>query len=247
MKSTSKRVLGFWHYGIILTYLSLLLSVWGACLSTARIPRPDLGVVALLMAGICDAFDGMVARTRKDRTLDDKLFGVQIDSLCDLVAFGVAPIMIGVGMGYRRWYYALIYGFFVLCGLVRLAYYNVKEIGKVTGVEISVGGGEAQGERSRFTGMPITTIAVSLPIFYLIATMVTSKIAPDWVCDFVPPFLMMFCYFVSGILFIGKFKMPKFKVKGLVILIVILTVLIISLCLVRHFVCGVPPFIGKIK
>lgn len=247
MKSTSKHVLGFWHYGIILTYMSLLFSVWGACLSTARIPRPDLGVIALLIAGICDGFDGMVARTRKNRTLDDKLFGVQIDSLCDLVAFGVAPTMIGVGMGYRRWYYALIYSFFILCGLVRLAHYNVKEIGKVVGVEITANGEQAESTGPRFEGMPITTIAISLPIFYLVATMITPSVAPESVCNVLPPFLMMFCYFVSGVLFVCRFKMPKLRVKGLVVVIVILTVTIISLALIRYYVCAVPPINGKLQ
>ena len=109
MKITSKRILGFWHYGIILTYVSLTLSVCGICLSTARVPRPDMGVLLLLLAGLCDGFDGTIAKTRKHRTLDDISFGVQIDSLCDLVAFGIAPVMIGVGMGYTRWYYVIVY------------------------------------------------------------------------------------------------------------------------------------------
>ena len=119
MKITSKRILGFWHYGIILTYVSLTLSVCGICLSTARVPRPDMGVLLLLLAGLCDGFDGTIAKTRKHRTLDDISFGVQIDSLCDLVAFGIAPVMIGVGMGYTRWYYVIVYSFFVLCGLTQ--------------------------------------------------------------------------------------------------------------------------------
>lgn len=243
MKSLSKRVLGYWHYGIILTYLSLTLSVCGICLSTASVPRPDMGVLLLLLAGLCDAFDGMVARTRKNRTLGDKVFGVQIDSLCDLVAFGIAPVMIGVGMGFRRWYYVIIYSFFVLCGLIRLAYFNVNEINKVVGVTLD---SDSQLERG-FVGMPITSTAVSVPVFYLIATMLTPNVVSETVAAVVPSVIMMFCYALSAVLFIARFKMPKPRVKGIVTIIVVLTVLIISLCLIRFYVCGVPLFDGPLK
>ena len=88
---------GFWHYGVILTYLSLASAVVGICFSVggAKEPYPWVGVVCLLISGLCDAFDGIVARTRKNRTREDCMFGERIDSLADLVAFGVAPAMIG--------------------------------------------------------------------------------------------------------------------------------------------------------
>lgn len=243
MKITSKRILGFWHYGIILTYVSLTLSVCGICLSTARVPRPDMGVLLLLLAGLCDGFDGTIAKTRKHRTLDDISFGVQIDSLCDLVAFGIAPVMIGVGMGYTRWYYVIVYSFFVLCGLVRLAYFNVKEINKVMGVADT----QSPAFKPGYTGMPITSIAISLPVFYLAATMLSPQVTSAAVADVLSPVIMMFCYFLSGILFIAKFQMPKFRVKGLIAMIVVMTVLVISMCLVRYYVCGVPLFQGPLK
>ena len=46
------------------------------------------------MSGLLDTFDGKVARTKKNRTEDQKRFGIQIDSLCDIVCFGVCPVII---------------------------------------------------------------------------------------------------------------------------------------------------------
>ena len=98
---TNKYIVGYWHYGVILTYLSLALSVCGICFAAAYggPRRDDIAAFFVLLAGLCDAFDGMVANTRKHRTADDKMFGMQIDSLCDIVSFGIAPIMVGVEIG----------------------------------------------------------------------------------------------------------------------------------------------------
>lgn len=76
---------------------------------------------------MCDAFDGAVAKTRKNRTKEDRMFGERIDSLSDLIAFGVAPAMIGFGMRLNRWYFMPVYAVFVLCALIRLAYFDVTE------------------------------------------------------------------------------------------------------------------------
>ena len=60
--------------------------------------HPYIGVMLLLLCGLFDTFDGRVARSKKNRTEKEKAFGVQIDSLSDLVAFGVLPVCIGVAL-----------------------------------------------------------------------------------------------------------------------------------------------------
>lgn len=57
-----------------------------------------LGSLFLLLCGLFDAFDGRVARRKKDRTELERQFGIQIDSLTDLVAFGVLPACIGIAL-----------------------------------------------------------------------------------------------------------------------------------------------------
>ena len=88
-------MIGFYDYTVVLTYLSLVSAGLGIFISLNGDGHPYIGVFFLLFCGLCDAFDGKVARTKKDRTEEECKFGIQIDSLSDLVAFGVLPACIG--------------------------------------------------------------------------------------------------------------------------------------------------------
>ena len=85
-------------YTVILTYLSMISATTGIMLCLNDIGHPYLGMFFLMFCGLCDAFDGKVARTKKDRTELMKKFGIQIDSLSDLAAFGILPACIGIAM-----------------------------------------------------------------------------------------------------------------------------------------------------
>ena len=80
-------MIGFYSYTVILTYLSLVFAMVGIHLSV--IGAYQWSFICLMMCGVCDTFDGMVARSKKNRTEEEKKFGIQIDSLCDLISFGV--------------------------------------------------------------------------------------------------------------------------------------------------------------
>ena len=223
MKNTSKKIVGFYHYGVILTSLSVIAAITGICFSVGgnKDARPDIGVICLLISGFCDAFDGAVAKTRKNRSREDKMFGERIDSLSDLIAFGVAPAMIGFGMRLNRWYFIPVYGIFVLCALIRLAYFDVTE-------EIRTSE-ENCGRRLYYEGLPVTNVAFALPIFYLIATMF-------------PPYtmarnaVMLIGYLALSALFVIRFRMPKLGVKGLIVAMLILAIILGSLFLIRRAV-----------
>lgn len=212
---------GFWHYGVILTYLSVVAALIGIFVSS--IHGPFWGVVCLFISGLCDAFDGVVAGTRKNRSEEDKSFGAHIDSLSDLVAFGIAPVAIGFNMGMGEWYYYPVFVIFSLCALIRLAYFDVTE-------EIRIA--EGQGKRTSFEGLPVTNVAVGLPVFYLVATMFKTVL--------VTRLIMAFCYLLCAFLFVFRFRMPKAGPRGLCITIGILFVVVVILCLIRWYVCGVP-------
>ena len=96
---TNKRLVGFWHYGVILTYIALVLGV--VSISFSAMGNPGIATVLLMAAGLCDAFDGLVAKSRKNRSQADRSFGIQIDSLSDVINFGVAPVMIGLSLGLK--------------------------------------------------------------------------------------------------------------------------------------------------
>lgn len=91
-------MIGFYDYTVILTYLSILSGTTGIILCLNGIGHPYLGMFFLLFSGLCDTFDGKVARTKKNRTEKMKKFGIQIDSLSDLIAFGVLPACIGIAL-----------------------------------------------------------------------------------------------------------------------------------------------------
>ena len=90
-------MIGFYDYTVVVTYISLVSSILGMfCAIDGRL---TLAVFCLAFSGLCDMFDGKIARTKKNRTDDEKNFGIQIDSLCDVVCFGIFPVMICYCLG----------------------------------------------------------------------------------------------------------------------------------------------------
>ena len=119
------KLIGFYNYTVILTYVGVLLGFAGVLF--AMNSRVMEAVVCLMLAGFCDMFDGTVASTRP-RTEPEKNFGIQIDSLSDLICFGVLPAAITCAWGRRSIPVLAVSGLYLLCGLIRLAYFNVDEI-----------------------------------------------------------------------------------------------------------------------
>ena len=120
------RLIGFYDYTVILTYLSLISSVFG--MTQAIHEDYKTAIFCLAFSGVCDAFDGRVARSKKNRTTDEKSFGIQLDSLCDVICFGVFPALICYLLGVRGVLGLLIVFFYCTCAVIRLAFFNVMEI-----------------------------------------------------------------------------------------------------------------------
>jgi CDP-diacylglycerol--serine O-phosphatidyltransferase len=76
----------------------------------------------LPLALVCDFFDGWVARTQKSR---QSVLGGDLDSLADVISFGVAPAVLGFTMGLRGGWDMVCLTYFVVCGVSRLARFNV--------------------------------------------------------------------------------------------------------------------------
>ena len=86
-------MIGIYDYTVILTYANLIFGVMGIFISFTG--NLSYSFLLLILAGICDMFDGVVAKTKKNRTGKEKNYGIQIDSLADLVSFCVLPTIIG--------------------------------------------------------------------------------------------------------------------------------------------------------
>ena len=185
-------MIGFYNYTVILTYVSLLISAVGV--GFAATGNPMAAVFCLMASGVCDMFDGVVARTKKDRTADKKNFGIQIDSLCDAICFGVTPAVILYFSGVNGALGLAILVFYVLCAVIRLAFFNVLETKRQTAE-----GGCAKSYR----GLPVTTSAIIFPFFYLISPLIPCDILR--VVYHVLPAL-------TGFLFIFDFSVPKIDI-----------------------------------
>ena len=144
-------MIGFYNYTVILTYLGMLTGFAGiACAFEGNLRA---ALICLVMAGVCDMFDGKIASTM-DRTRQEKRFGIQIDSLSDLICFGVLPAMIvyANGGGKLRWLPSALY---LLCALIRLAWFNVDEEERQD---------REGGRRKVYLGLPVTNAAVIYPL-----------------------------------------------------------------------------------
>jgi CDP-diacylglycerol--serine O-phosphatidyltransferase len=171
------------------------------CLShvaESRIPYLWAVFVLLPLAMVCDVLDGLVAR----RSKRPSLLGADLDSLADIVSFGVAPAALGFALGLRGMWDALILIYFVNCGISRLARFNV------TAEALSAGTGKVQ----YFEGTPIPTsiiIVFILGIVFLqgridhLLPLGSYRIGP-WIFH---PFALL--YAASGSAMISTIRIPK--------------------------------------
>lgn len=198
-------MLGFYDYTVIITYLSAVSALLG--IRFAASCDFKLAIICLLVSGFCDMSDGAIASTKKNRTSRERAFGVQIDSLCDCISFGVCPPFIVyylvkslVPENIVLHYVALVIGIaFALCAIIRLAFFNVMEEERQKT--------EAGKRRTSYRGLPVTNIAFILPIAFL---------ASYFLGGLALAIFLMSILAIVGFLFILDFKMIKLHGRQLV-------------------------------
>ena len=187
-------MIGVYDYTVIATYLSLLLGLGG--LYSAAQNEPLDAMLCLMLAGLLDAFDGRIARTKKGRSEQEKRFGIQIDSLNDLVCFGVLPAAIGWSMECERLWFLATMSFFALCALIRLAYFNVTEEERQN---------QTSEHRAYYLGVPVTASAVLAPLFYLLSLRFALNCAVVYALGL----------FFLGVLYITPIRVRKPKLRAI--------------------------------
>ena len=95
-----KLFLGYYNKSVILTYIGAISAVIGMSLSFSG--KMKYALICLIVCGVSDLFDGMIARRCK-RTDEEKEFGIEIDSLTDMVSFALLPVIISLSMGFNVW------------------------------------------------------------------------------------------------------------------------------------------------
>ena len=202
-------MIGFYNYTVWLTYIGMLSSVVGIGFACGG--NITAAVICLMFSGFCDMFDGIVARTKKDRTAEECSYGIQLDSLSDVICFGVLPVVIGASVGANEWWQIAIMALFALCGLIRLAYYNVTE---------EVRQKTETGKRKHYLGVPITSSALTVPLLFCFEGLLGRNF----------PIAYTLLLLVNGALFVLPVQVKKPGKTGLAIMLalgVVCTVLIL--------------------
>lgn len=208
-------MIGFWDYTVILTYMSLASAVSGIFCASSGYLR--WAVFCLAVSGFCDMFDGKIARTKKNRTEDEKSFGIQIDSLCDIVCFAILPVIICYKIGMNHIYGMVILILYSLAGLIRLAYFNVMEEKRQN---------ETDEARKYYQGLPITSMAIILPILF-----VTSPLFPSHQIFMI---VLHIIVVLVALLFITNFKFRKPDTIEIFILVIVVAIAVAVIIFVER-------------
>lgn len=213
-------MIGFYNYTVILTYMAVMSAVVG--ITQLVKGRLLVAVVCLMIAGFCDMFDGKVARMKKDRTDREKVFGIQIDSLSDVICFGVFPAMFNYEIAVLaelslplEIFSIFVSAYFAVAAVARLGYFNVVEEERQR---------ETSENRKNYQGLPVTSIAMILPVAY-IAKKYVEKAFDATVYSIAFSVLLL----IIGFLFVYDFKIKKPNNKE-VAFIIVCAVIIIALC-----------------
>ncbi|MDW0112930.1 CDP-diacylglycerol--serine O-phosphatidyltransferase [Sporosarcina saromensis] len=135
-----------------------------------------MSLVFIFLAALFDRFDGMVARHFQS----ESLFGKELDSLSDLISFGVAPALLiyTTNLSNMLWVGIVATIFYILAGAVRLARYNVREFD------------------GTFYGVPITAAGVLLTLSYFLS-------------HYVGPAFFVIVMIILGILMVSNIRIAK--------------------------------------
>ncbi|KAF0560704.1 CDP-diacylglycerol--serine O-phosphatidyltransferase [Gigaspora margarita] len=160
-----------------------------------------LGILLMPLGMLFDLLDGKVARWRKCSSL----LGQELDSLADLISFGVAPAVCGFVVGMRTFADTIILSIFITCGIARLARYNasVASLPK-----------DSSGKISYYEGTPIpTTLSIVAVIAYLFKVGQIDDNLPGGSVELSPNIQLhpvVLLYALSGIAMVSKtLKIPK--------------------------------------
>jgi CDP-diacylglycerol--serine O-phosphatidyltransferase len=167
-------------------------------LQTADVMHVYFACAMVVAALVFDVLDGRIARWRQQTST----MGRELDSLADVISFGVAPAVIAYGCGMHGLYDRIVLGYFVACGVSRLARYNI------TAEEFSA----EEGKVTYFEGTPIPTSLLLVALMFAAAWQ--GALGESlWFGQVVlagftlHPLVLVFA--VSGSLMVSRIRFPK--------------------------------------
>jgi len=204
-------MIGIYNYTTAFTFcgtLSGLIGIINACEGNI-----EIALLCLLLSGFFDMFDGTIARTKKGRTTYDQKYGVQLDSLSDVVCFSVLPTVLALKITSPLGIGSALCIIYLITSISRLAYFNVEE---------EMRSQKESGARQKYTGLPVTTAALILPVLYLLKNIASSYF----------PLIFLLGILITALFQISKIQLPHLKWKGLItcliVGIIILTIYLLN-------------------
>lgn len=174
----------------------------------------------ILAAAVLDLLDGLVARL----TRTESLFGAQLDSLADVVAFGVAPaILIYIRMSSmeNRHIAEGTAMFFAVCGALRLARFNVQK---------------TRVEKQSFTGLPIPAAAGMVVSSFLFFQRIDQEWDKKFVLNFLPVMMVGLAFLMVSTISYPSFKQLKLERRKQFDILPLLVLLVACLFFLKEFV-----------
>lgn len=206
-----KLFIGTYNPSIILTYISVFCSIYGIASllfskSGSVFNEISLSMILLVAAGVCDMFDGKIARMCK-RTEKEKEFGIQLDSLADTVSFVVFPAILLIYITKMNTVSLIIALLYVFAGIMRLGWFNVT----------------TEENKGCFFGLPVTFAALIFPTAFIVLNQLSLPFET---------IIYQCLYLIISLAFILNFKLKK---PGLVFSIVMLALAIVAIVLLFIF------------
>jgi CDP-diacylglycerol--serine O-phosphatidyltransferase len=177
-------IIGVYNLPGIVTFSGLFFSIAVCILSYDRLFYS--AYICFILAGCCDLFDGLIARKVK-LTETEQEFGVHIDTIIDMVSFGIIPVILLLHMGYNQLIDYLLFAFYSSSAAMRLAIYNqLRQSGLI--------------DTHSFIGLPVTYSSLVFSTIFVIGTLVDSLLYR---------ILIRLALLILGILFLIKIRIQK--------------------------------------
>ncbi len=201
-REMKKPFIGVYNLANCVTMLGIAAAVVGVSFAG----NPRLAMLMLILAGVCDMFDGRVARMFP-RTELEKKYGIQLDSFADTVSFVIFPAVFLIAQSRTVWTVlaAILY---VFAGVTRLCWFDIT----------------TDGHTKYFSGMPVTTIALFLPLWYAVAALAHFT---------VPVLAVALSLVVMAVLFVANIRVKKPTGAATIVLAVIGLAMLLVLLLVK--------------
>ncbi len=173
-----------------------------------------LAIYMMFLACLCDTFDGRIARSNPNRSDVQKFYGVQLDSLCDVISFGVTPCFIAFSFGFDGLLDVIIYSIFIACGAIRLAYFN------------TLANANPNKPNKGFRGVPIPMSTFVITVLFVLATFIPASVSV-WI--------FRIALLALAIAFVLNIRIKKPNLKTAVTLIGVEVVLLLILLIAGDF------------